>query len=205
MADRTVDARGMACPLPVVNAKNAADQMTEGGTLTVMVDNDIAVQNLGKFAASRNYAYSYEQKSDKEYIVKMMVSEGAGAVPADETISCEPCRTGKGTVVVVSGNTMGTGEEKLGKTLIKAFLFALSKQDDLPDTLIFYNSGAYLTCEGSESLEDLKAMEAEGVKIMTCGTCLDYYGLKEKLAVGSVSNMYDIVETQMKAALIIRP
>lgn len=204
MDNKVIDARGLACPLPVVNAKNAADQMGEGGTLTVMVDNEIAVRNLGKFAESRNYAFSYEQKSEKEYVVKMLVNAGEEA-PGGENIACEPCRTGNGTVAVISGNTMGTGEEALGKILIKAFIFALSKQDKLPDTMIFYNSGAFLTCEGSESLEDLKAMEAEGVKIMTCGTCLDFYGLKEKLSVGSVSNMYEIVETQMRAALIIRP
>ena len=204
MDNKVVDARGLACPLPVVNAKNAADQMGVGGTLTVMVDNEIAVRNLGKFAESRNYAFSYEQKSDKEYIVKMLVNAGEEG-PGGGNFVCEPCRTGNGTVAVISGNTMGTGEEALGRILIKAFIFALSKQDKLPDTMIFYNSGAYLTCEGSESLEDLKAMEAEGVKIMTCGTCLDFYGLKEKHAVGSVSNMYEIVETQMRAALIIRP
>lgn len=205
MENKFVDARGLTCPLPVINAKNAADQMGDGGTLTVQVDNEIAVQNLGKFAASRNYAFSYEKKSDKDYVVKMLVAAGTGTASGEEIIACEPCRTENGTVVVISGNTMGTGEEALGRILIKAFIFALSKQDQLPDAMIFYNSGAYLTCEGSESLEDLKAMEAEGVKIMTCGTCLDYYGLKEKLAVGSVSNMYEIVETQMGAALIIRP
>ena len=100
---------------------------------------------------------------------------------------------------------MGSGEEKLGKALMKAFIFALTKQDMLPETVLCYNSGAYLTCEGSDSLEDFKALEAEGVNIMTCGTCLDFYGIKDKLAVGSVTNMYDIVETMENAISIIRP
>ena len=100
---------------------------------------------------------------------------------------------------------MGSGEEKLGKALMKAFIFALTKQDMLPETVLCYNSGAYLTCEGSDSLEDFKALEAEGVNIMTCGTCLDFYGIKDKLAVGSVTNMYDIVETMENARSIIRP
>ncbi len=205
MENKLVDAKGLACPLPVVNAKNAADEMKEGGTLTVLVDNETAVSNLSKFAASRNYEVSVEQKAEKEYAVKMLVKAAEkGEMQAGEFV-CEPCRTGTGIVAVVSGNVMGTGDDKLGKALIKAFIFALSKQDTLPYAIIFYNSGAFLTCEGSESIEDLKAMENEGVKIMTCGTCLDFYGIKEKLAVGSVSNMYDIVETQEKATFVIRP
>ena len=87
----------------------------------------------------------------------------------------------------------------------KAFVFALTKQDQLPDTILCYNTGAYLTCEGADTLEDLKLLESEGVTILTCGTCLDFYGLKEKLAVGGVTNMYDIVERMENAAQIIKP
>ena len=108
-------------------------------------------------------------------------------------------------VVVLSANAMGNGDEQLGKLLMKSFIFALTKQDQLPETILCYNSGAYLTCEESDSLEDLKSLEAEGVKILTCGTCLDFYKLKEKLAVGGVSNMYEIVEIMENAGTIIRP
>ena len=83
--------------------------------------------------------------------------------------------------------------------------FALTKQDQLPEIILCYNSGASLTCEDSDSLEDLKSLEAEGVKILTCGTCLDFYGLKEKLAVGGVTNMYEIVEIMESAGTIVRP
>ena len=110
-----------------------------------------------------------------------------------------------GLVAVLSANTMGNGEEQLGKILMKSFIFALTKQDQLPEIILCYNSGASLTCEDSDSLEDLKSLEAEGVKILTCGTCLDFYGLKESLAVGSVTNMYEIVEIMENAGTIIRP
>ncbi len=205
MEKKLVDATGLACPLPVVNAKKAADEMKEGGMLTVLADNETAVSNLSKFAASRQYEVSVEKRSDKEYAVTMLVKTAEDTASQSGECICEPCRTGTGVVAVISGNVMGTGDEKLGKALIKAFIFALSKQDTLPSAIVFYNSGAFLTCEGSESIEDLKEMENEGVRIITCGTCLDFYGLKEKLAVGSVSNMYDIVETQEKASVIIRP
>ena len=109
------------------------------------------------------------------------------------------------TVVGVSSDRMGEGNEELGHVLIKGFLFALTQLDKLPKTMLFYNGGAKLTTEGSESLEDLKSLEAQGVEIMTCGTCLDYYGLKDKLKVGTVTNMYSIVETMNQAGRIIRP
>ena len=88
---------------------------------------------------------------------------------------------------------------------MKAFVFAVTKQDYLPETILCYNTGAYLTCEGADTLEDLKILEAEGVNILTCGTCLDFYGMKEKLTVGTVTNMYEIVEKMENAKTIVRP
>ena len=108
-------------------------------------------------------------------------------------------------LVVLSSNTMGDGDPKLGTALMKAFVFALTKQEQLPETILCYNTGAYLTCEGADTLEDLKLLESEGVTILTCGTCLDFYSLKEKLAVGGVTNMYDIVERMENASAIIKP
>lgn len=211
MEKKIVDARGLACPLPVVNAKKAVGEFQEDGVLTVLVDNEIAVQNLQKFAVQKGLEAAGEKKGEKEYEVTIQVAVNAAAAQKvqeeaeEEEISCSPDSRRKGLVAVLSGNVMGTGEEKLGKALMKAFVFALTKQDVLPETILCYNSGAYLTCEGSESLEDFKALEAEGVNIMTCGTCLDFYGMKEKLAVGTVTNMYDIVETMENAKSIIRP
>ena len=106
---------------------------------------------------------------------------------------------------MIAADHMGEGKEELGKVLIKGFIFALTQLEELPKTILFYNGGAKITTEGSESLEDLKTLEAQGVEIMTCGTCLDYYGLKEKLQVGTVTNMYSIVETMNNADKIIRP
>ena len=89
--------------------------------------------------------------------------------------------------------------------LMKSFLFAVTQLDELPDKMVFYNSGARLTAEGSPALEDLKNLAEQGVEIMNCGTCLDFYGIKEKLAVGTVTNMYSIVETMQQADRVIRP
>ena len=200
--EKMVDARGMACPLPVVNAKKAAESLHPGDTLIVRVDNEIAVQNLQRFAQHMGFAAVSEKQGDTEFTVTMHIGGDAKAEP--ETACAVDARK-KGMLVVLSANTMGTGEEKLGKALMKAFVFALTKQDVLPETILCYNTGAYLTTEGADTLEDLKLLESEGVTILTCGTCLDFYGLKEKLMVGGVTNMYDIVEKLAGAGKVIKP
>lgn len=202
--EKIIDCRGMACPLPVVNAKKAAEELHGGDTLTVLVDNEIAVQNLQRFASHKGFGVQSEKKAEKEFAVVMTIGEEQpqGEEPS---VACAVDTRKKGMLVVLSGNVMGTGDAKLGTSLMKAFVFALTKQDRLPETILCYNSGAYLTCAGADTLEDLKSLEAEGVTILTCGTCLDFYGLKEKLAVGGVTNMYDIVERMENAAAIIKP
>lgn len=204
--EKILDCMGMACPLPVINAKKAIEAFTEDGTLSVKVDNETAVQNLTRLGEHYGFAVSSRQDGDKDYTVVMQVKAGAAkaaAIPA-EAVSCAvPARGGK--VVVLSSNTMGSGDEKLGKKLMKAFIFALTSQDEAPEKVICYNSGAYLTTEDPDTIKDLKSLEEAGTTVMTCGTCLDFYGLKEKLQVGIVSNMYDIVEAQVNASLVIRP
>lgn len=207
--EKIIDCKGLNCPLPVVNAKKAAEEMAAGDVLTVLVDNEIAVQNLQRFATGKGCSVSSEKRSEKEYAVTIRIAAQAEMRTEEESeteeISCAPDVRKKGMLVVLSANVMGQGDEKLGTALMKAFVFALTKQDRLPETILCYNTGAYLTCEGADTLEDLKNLEAEGVTILTCGTCLDFYGIKDKLAVGSVTNMYDIVERMEAAKTIVRP
>ena len=207
--NKTVDARGMACPLPVVNAKKAAEDMNTGDVLTVIADNEIAVQNLQRFAAHKGFDVSAEKKGEKEYIITMKIvsaqSETSATEEETEEIVCHTDIIRKGMTVVLSADVMGSGDERLGKNLMKAFVFALTKQDNLPQTILCYNKGAFLSCEDADTLADLKVLEAEGVNILTCGTCLDFYGIKDKLAVGTVTNMYEIVEKMEQSKTIIRP
>ena len=203
--EKIIDCRGMACPLPVVNAKKATEELSAGDVLTVQVDNEIAVQNLSRFAEHKGFVVSAEKKTDKEYAVIMNISGSVAEEVGEEEVTCALDSRRKGMLVVLSANVMGTGDVKLGTSLMKAFVFALTKQDQLPETILCYNTGAYLTCEGADTLEDLKLLESEGVTVLTCGTCLDFYGLKEKLGVGGVTNMYDIVERMENAAQIIKP
>lgn len=199
----TVNAMGDNCPIPVIKTKKAMQALTGPETIEVLVDNEIAVQNVTKMAASAGGQVSSEKVGDAEFKVTIQM-EGAPKAEEQEEETCMPDARSN-TVVVISSDRMGSGNDELGKVLIKGFIFAVTQLDTLPKTMLFYNGGATLTTEGSDSLADLKSLEAQGVEIMTCGTCLDYYGLKEKLAVGSVTNMYSIVETMAKAGKIIKP
>lgn len=198
----TVNAMGDNCPIPVIKTKKAMAALTGPETIEVLVDNEIAVQNVTKMASSSGGKVTSEKLGDAEYKVTIEM-EGAPEADGAEAVCAPDARDN--TVVVVSSDRMGSGNDELGKVLIKGFIFAVTQLDTLPKTMLFYNGGATLTTEGSDSLEDLKSLEAQGVEIMTCGTCLDYYGLKDKLAVGTVTNMYSIVETMAKAGRIVRP
>ena len=199
-----VNAIGDACPLPVIKTMHALQELGGAGTVEVLVDNDIAVQNLTRLAESKGCAIQTEKRSDKEYCVTL-TAEGAVASTGDEANLCTIPAAKVKTVVVISADHMGEGSDELGKILLKGFIFALTQQETLPTTVLFYNGGARVTCEGSPSLDDLRKLQELGVEILTCGTCLNFYGLTEKLQVGEVTNMYVIAEKQMQADRILRP
>ena len=221
----TVNAMGDICPIPVVKTKKALNELDGPGEIEVLVDNETAVKNVTKMAKSSGASAESEQLGERQYRVLITVGEAAAAqMKTSQSGSKESgskerrqdvaqpagngaagCRTCVGTVVAVGSDRMGEGSEELGRILIKSFIFALTQLDDLPEKILFYNGGAKLTVEGSESLEDLKVLEEQGVEIMTCGTCLDYYGIKDRLAIGGVTNMYSIVETLQNAMSVIRP
>ena len=206
----TINAMGDTCPIPVIKTQNAIKALTKAEEVEVLVDNEVAVQNLTRLAGSLGCGVKSEKKAEKEYRVVITVSENDLQGQADEKketaaeVACIPDARDN-TVVVISSDKMGEGEEELGKVLIKGYIYALTQLETLPKTILFYNKGAYLTCEGSASLEDLKSLEAQGVEIFTCGTCLNYYGLSEKLQVGSVTNMYVIADTMAKAGKVVKP
>lgn len=231
-----VNAMGDACPIPVIKTKNAIREMNGAGQVEVLVDNEIAVQNLTKMAKQKGYQCQSEKISDDEYKVIITVPEGNKSAAADQDAAMNAAREGaahesegdagtagetagedagqtaclpdsrkKKKIVVLRSGKMGEGNDELGAVLMKGFIYALTELDNLPETILLYNGGAPLSCEGSDSLEDLKTLEAQGVEIMTCGTCLNYYGLSDKLAVGTVTNMYAIAEKMSEADTIICP
>ncbi|MFV0362282.1 MAG: sulfurtransferase-like selenium metabolism protein YedF [Suipraeoptans sp.] len=195
-----VNAIGDVCPTPVIKTKKAIDNITGSETVEVLVDNEIAVSNVSKFGEESGGKVKSEKLGEKEYKITIELGEGN---TKKEVVAGTNCTDN--TIVVINSNIMGRGNDELGGVLIKGFIYAVSQLDVLPSQMIFYNGGATLTCEGSDSLEDLQYMESKGVEIKTCGTCLDYYKLKEKLQVGQITNMYSIVEAMDNAGKIIMP
>ena len=195
-----VDARGLSCPMPVIETRKALESMEEGSVRTI-ADNATAKENISKFAKSMAYRFTVSENSGNFYIdifkelkyreMKIMDLE-QDPVPK------------KDMVILVAGETMGEGAEELGRILMKGYLYTLTEAAPLPRSLLFINSGVKLTCAGSESLENLRKLEAKGVEILSCGTYLDYYKLKSMLMVGGVSNMYTIVEHLNQAKNTLR-
>ena len=201
----TVNAIGDACPIPVVKTRKAMETIKGSEVVETLVDNEIAVENLKKMAGQMGYQVKAQKLEEGKYSVQIMVTEAEKIEKIQADIcDCKPTAASD-KVVVIRSNVMGEGDPELGKVLIKGFIYALSQQKELPKTILFYNGGACLTCEGSASLDDLKELEHRGVKILTCGTCLNFYGLSEKLKVGEVTNMYEIAATMSKASLIVSP
>ncbi len=184
-----VDARGLACPRPVIMTKKALDELKEG-TVTVIVDNEVAKVNVCKLIKSNNKNFTTEQIENGDFHIKIEAGECSNENPQKE----EKINKFKDETIVISTNVMGGGDDKLGKILVKGFIYTLTEMQPYPKTVIFYNAGIMLTTEGSESLDDIKKLEEEGVEILSCGTCLDFYGCADKLKVGQVTNMYSIVE-----------
>ena len=193
------------CPIPVVKAAHALQEMQTPGILEVLVSSENAAANLFHMARGHKLPVLIEKKEEGTYSVRIEVAQPVGEVTAEEpAMRCE-LSVSDGPVVAVSDDKMGGGDPELGHILMKSFLFAVSQLPQLPKTILFYNAGAKLTAEGSEVLEDLRGMEAQGVQILTCGTCLNFYRLTEKLAVGQVTNMYTIAETLASASRVLRP
>lgn len=198
-----VNAIGDNCPIPVVKAKKAIDGLTESALVEISVDNEIAVQNVTKMINQKNLESTCEKVGENHYIIKVKCGEIAEKDLTDEVV-CTVEKEEK-VVVVLSSDKMGEGDEELGKVLIKGFIYAITQLDKYPKAVLLYNGGVKLSSEGSDSIEDLKVLEEHGVEILSCGTCLNFYNLQDKLQVGKVTNMYSIVEELAGATNVIRP
>jgi len=204
---KEIDARGLACPQPVILAKNAVKDLMSG-TVKILVDNDTAKENLKKFALNHNLKIEVEEKGTdfhisltKDAVVKDF---NENSLSVNELLEYECDLTNnKSTLVVVKSDRFGSGADDLGTLLMKSYTFALSESDPLPKAMLLLNGGVKLACEGSEVIENLKKIAAGGTEIFCCGTCLDFFGLKEKMVVGTVGNMYMFIEKMNEAGKVI--
>jgi len=193
-----IDCRGLACPQPVITTKKALDQLKEG-EMIVIVGNASSCNNVERFVQSQGCSVEIKEERGDFYlrIQKAIGQEARGTVKGDESV--------KKVIVYINSHLMGIGEEVLGAILMRSFLKTLLDLETKPSRLILINSGVRLATEGSEVLETLGELSGKGIEILSCGTCLDFYELKEKLKVGKVSNMYDIAQSLMEADRLVRP
>ncbi len=201
-----IDARGDACPIPVVKTLKALGALGGAGTVETIVDNRTAVENLTRMGENKGCTVTTDQTADKEWHVSFVADKAVEVAGSEaESATCDEPAGPRRVVVQVASNSMGIGDMGLGKKLLKGFIYSLTQLDELPATMLFYNSGAYVTCEGSASLDDLRNLADAGVEILTCGTCLEHYGIADKLAVGEVTNMYVIAQKLTGASVVVRP
>ncbi len=188
---RIIDARGQACPQPVILTRNA---LSEAHQLVVIVDNQTAQTNVSRMAEKAGFQVKAEQRDDGTYLHIMKAGPSQGQVEAKST---------RIAVVLVAGDTLGRGVAELGDILMRGFFHTLNEVEPLPSAIIFINRGVSLVTEGSEVLDDLRALCEKGVEVLACGTCLRYYGLTDKVEAGQVSNMYSIAETLLRADSVV--
>jgi selenium metabolism protein YedF len=190
-----VDARGLACPQPVIKTRQA---MQVADQVVILVDNDTAVANVSRMAEKAGWLVKVTSEGE-DYRIEMVA-----LAPKPQPLPVGRAESPAGPLVlVVSADSMGRGNEELGQILIRSFFHTLGEVEPRPDQIILFNTGVRLACRGSEVLEDLCALEANGIEILACGTCLGYFELKDKLAAGRVSNMYDIAEAILGAGKVV--
>ncbi len=190
--DRTVDARGLSCPQPVILTKRAMDE-NSSERITTLVDNPTALENVCKLAKSQGYSFTVEELDSEKHI---HMSKESAVLNAAEL-------TEQNTAVLIKSQFFGEGSDELGAALMNSFLYTLTESASRISHLIFMNGGVYLCIEGSPALEYLRDLEDQGIQILCCGTCLDYFSLKEKLQLGEVTNMYNATEVLLNAGKIL--
>ncbi|OGO76813.1 MAG: SirA family protein [Clostridiales bacterium GWB2_37_7] len=185
-----IDARGLQCPQPVIMIKKALEQI-ESGEIIAIVDNSTAKENVSRLAANMNYHHEIEEKEGCYYI--KIIKAGASSVETQNN----------DFVIVITSDRLGAGDAELGQLLMKTYTYTLNETKPYPKAILFINSGVKLVVEGSEALENIQKLGEKNIEIISCGTCLDFYKIKDKHMAGVVGNMYTIVEYMNNASKVI--
>ena len=196
---KEIDNRGLPCPEPVLNTKRAMDELREeDSTLISIVDNAGAKENILRYVKNAGGWSAHAEKREGAYYIRLERSGAAEPAPRQEGLESAQCIESRPPVFLITTNTLGSGSEELGKILMRSFIATLKEGPVYPERVMLLNTGVYLAVEGSPVLEDLIYLEERGVEVFSCGTCLDYFNLKDKLKVGRVTNMFATVESLLK-------
>ncbi len=194
----TLNCQGLDCPQPVLRTKDFIEANPQALAFTVVVDNAAAAQNVVRFVESQGFSASLEQNDD-DFEIKAEKSEETGS----KSMSKEPATSSEKTLVLIPKNTMGSGDDVLGAGLMLNFLNTLNEMGETLWRVIFLNSGIKLTIEGAKTLPAIQHLEAQGVSILVCGTCLTHFNLLDQKRVGETTNMLDIVTSLQLADKVI--
>jgi selenium metabolism protein YedF len=192
-----IDCKGLNCPIPVVNTKKYFDNLESGVGVTI-VDNEVAKNNVVKFVRGNGFTYEVEEKEGNLFYIAITKGKAkAEELKLENDTSREEIFT-----IAIGSDKLGNGDDELGVALMKSYLFALSEAEVVPDNLLFLNAGVKLVVEGALTLDSIKRLKERGVNVQSCGLCLDFYGLKDNLEVGEITNMYAIIEMMNKGRTI---
>ncbi len=205
MTKNVIDARGQLCPKPLILTKNALNDTSIEETFVVLIDNETAKENIQRFLKDNKMKF---QSTKTEDGFKITVNKTGKPIESDPQEYCTvPVKEEENRkhVICIKNDKMGFGPDELGSILIKGFINTIKEIKPLPEKIIFYNTGVNLTVKDSQVINSLKELEEMGMTILVCGTCADYFNIKKKVAVGTISNMYDITESLTKASKVIYP
>lgn len=199
---KILDLTGLKCPMPLIETKKALKQLDKKNSLKIIIDNETSVKNVTHFLDDHNIPVSKNKQGD---LFELFVNppDNLTIESSDPTLWCEPEAIGGQFVVFFSKDRIGEGSEELGHALVGAMLNTLKSTERLPQKMIFMNSGINLVVNGSLFLHQMKEFAEKGVDLIACGTCLDYFGKMEELAVGRVSNMHDILESLLNSPKVL--
>jgi selenium metabolism protein YedF len=198
-----IDARGLPCPQPVLKTKEALEKAT-GERLIVIVSTAESRDNVVRFLGYSGVDVEKIDEKDRDFYIH--TKEVSGVLKPElkpEDYVCAPQEATRGTTVFINKDRIGHGSDELGNNLIKVFISTIKELSVQPRTICFMNGGVKLTVKGAETVPHLKELEEKGIELLVCGTCLGYFNLKEELAVGKISNMYDISETMLKSSKVV--
>lgn len=198
--DQELDCRGLQCPEPVVHCR-ALLATVQPESLQVLVDNAAALENVRRFLEKQGYGTSASQVSEKEWRISASKS---GELPKNEPAANPEAGGGK-TLLLLTTETLGRGDDELGAKLMDTFLGNLNELGPSLWRIILLNGAVKLSAREGAALKHLKALECAGVDILVCGTCLNHYGLLEKKMVGQTTNMMDVISSLALAQKVIRP
>lgn len=200
---RLIDCKGLICPMPLIETKKAIKESVIGDEIQVDVDNDTSFNNISHFLNDNGLVFKYTKEA-LVYHINFIVND-LRTNTEELKINEKPKSNLGNYIIVLDKDVMGYGDSNLGKLLLKGFINTIEQLDTLPKEIICYNSGVTLAIKGSDTAQSLKKIENKGVKIMLCGTCLDFYSLKDNIEVGSVTNMLYIAEKLSGDLKIVKP